>query len=486
MKIQPTIALSVKSPLYLKNINSEKTSKNCDSTNLLQPSSYNLLFKGFSPKYFKAKTYLNSVKEQLGESFNPRMTDVYRMDMNKLDGIQDGIKVFKGLSFKEIAFIARSLLSVAVNRGCSNGCSHCYAKANPHKKETDDYINKMSWDDFTSLTDGFVELNKRLGFYLSAPDLHFEGHIRDYITPFHDSDSIELSLKDNNNQEHDFIDISQRISDAIGLKNIFDTSGWTPQHKTKQLRAEKFVNYYSKPENKQKISDFNVSLNPFHALNTRSIMERRAGNIEQAEKFQDLYTDRMANVFFTFTPMLKRGYLTILYRAVMSDDPNPLFNGFRMEDLDALSNKIFSKLKTMYENDLNGEQKYITNKKQINDYLHKLKKDIKKYKDDFTVTGRGIETFGKNNSYYENTLNNIDLVNRIFTERKDPESLLYANTAGIIDANGDYYLTTFFSTYPTELKLNFANKNKKTTRISPSLQEDIVVKRSSINNQYLE
>ncbi len=53
---------------------------------------------------------------------------------------------------------------------------------------------------------------------------------------------------------------------------------------------------------------------------------------------------------------------------------------------------------------------------------------------------------------------------------------------GIVDSNGDYYITTYYTTFPTELKLNFKNKNKQTPPIRPSLQEDLVISRDVINN----
>ena len=89
---------------------------------------------------------------------------IYNLNLDKLNGIQEGIKVFDGLNMKEIAFVSQSILEVAVNRGCNNMCAHCYADAKPHIKEDETHINKMSWNDFTNLTEGYKELNKRLGF----------------------------------------------------------------------------------------------------------------------------------------------------------------------------------------------------------------------------------------------------------------------------------------------------------------------------------
>lgn len=479
MKIPSHTTYIIKPQTYSDNLINQQTNPNYQTSISLSMPSYNVLFNGFSPKYFKAQAYLDTVKQRLG-GFEKNATDVYKMDLNKLDGIQEGIKVFDGLNFKEIAFIARSLTSIAINRGCSNLCSYCYAEAKLPQKETDEFINKMSWNDFNAITDGFNELNNRLGFYLSAPNER--DLFKYYSTAFHDSDCMELVLKDNENKEHDFIDIAEKIYDSTGVLTLFDTSGWNPQNQFMQQRAEKYVKCFSNRDNMMKIAGFNVSLNPFHILNTKSVIEKRAGNIEKSEKLQNLYIKRMANMFFSFTPLLKKGYLGIIYKAVPNSGNSNEFEGFKKSDLDNLTEKILSELKKMYIEDLNSEQKYITNKKQINDYIHKIRHITRENFQKFTLTGRGIETFGKNNSYYEYTKDKINTFNQTFKECTNPIDLLKEKIVGVLDANGNYYLTTYWSTYPTELKLNFENKNKKTAPINPALQEDLVIKKNVINN----
>ena len=55
--------------------------------------------------------------------------------INKLEGIQHGIKVFKNMSIKEIAFFLSTIAEFATLRGCYNNCAHCYADAKPPIKE---------------------------------------------------------------------------------------------------------------------------------------------------------------------------------------------------------------------------------------------------------------------------------------------------------------------------------------------------------------
>lgn len=488
MKIQALLAHNINPHLSLKNRQKEgyKNSQTSLSSMFLQTPSYTLCFMGYSPKYLKARAYLDMVRSSVG-GFEEKNFNIYKLDLNKLDGIQEGINVFNDLNLKEIAFISRSLFSVAVKRGCQNLCSHCYAEALPPKKETEEYINKMSWDDFTVLTDGFKELKTRLGFNPVYPTKR-EGY---YITPFHDADCMDLVIKDNSNVEHDFIDIAEKLYDSIGVRPLFDTSGWNPKNKVIQERAEKFVKYYSDNKNFDKIDTFNVSLNPFHILNTKCVLERRLGNIEKADKLEDIYTTRMANTFFTFTPLLKNKNLGIVYRAVDNNFRYPDFEGFKLSDLDDLTEKILRKLKKMYVADLKGEQKYITNKKQIISCIKKVRNEVydSKKQSYFMLAGRGIETFGKDNLYYPESMNKIIKGNKLFKKAKTPQDLLNVNSmwsSGVLDANGDYYMTTFYSTYPTELKLNFANKNKQTPPISPALQKDIVITKNVINNTNMD
>lgn len=188
--------------------------------------------KKFSPKFLSAKEYLKSafLTGKVGQ--NP---EIYDFNLNKLDGIQEGIKVFKGLNMKEIAFIAQTITEVAVIRGCRNICSHCYAGGQPPLREDENHINKMSWNDFEALTEGFKQLNERLGFSITKN----RRGVDPYMTAFHDADSIDMLLKDNSGREHDFIDISEALSSAFGLKLVFDTAGWSPKNKKAQARAEK-------------------------------------------------------------------------------------------------------------------------------------------------------------------------------------------------------------------------------------------------------
>lgn len=458
------------------------TQKLNQKTNILESSNdekiqYNpnfssITFKNLSPKYLKAKQYLNSC-----EIKSKTETILQRdFDLNKLDGIQEGIKVFKGLNMKEIAFFLLTAREFAIFRGCYNMCSHCYADAKPPIKEKDNYIQRMSWEDFTSITGGIKELNNRLGFYATAPDNKIDKY-RYFATPFHDADCIDIVLRDRNGKEYDFIDIYKELNEATGLSVIFDTAGWFPNNKAAQQRAEKIVDYFKKPENFKNKINFNVSFNPFHSINTRSIMLLKEGKSEeQAKKLRDLYTTRMANVLFTLTPLLRYKEFRLLARSF--EDGIDGLEGFTKSDLDSLFKETMAKLKKLYIEDMNTTQKYIKNKKNILNNLHQYKK---RYIVDTRInyTEKLYKISSKENSCSQNTNKRVEYSNKIIKELQDT---YFKDFLGIVDSNGSFYLTSFIASYPTEIKLNLSSSDKKTAPIRPNLQENIIVTKNTINN----
>lgn len=445
--------------INLKDVNSQ----NIDSL----PSYYYPVNFGNVSKLAKAKQYLNS---QINLSDLVDM-NLNKLDLNKLDGIQEGIKVFEGLNMKEIKFFLNSVMEFAVSRGCANGCVHCYADAVPktlHAKNN--FLSNMDWDDFKSLTEGVKELKTRLGFN------PIEKH-KPYLAPFHDADSLDFVIKDNKGNEHDFIDVANELYDAFELPLVFDTSGWFKGHTTLQKRAEKFVKHYLDPNNRQNIIQFNISFNPFHALNAKAVEFKKAGDIEKANKFRDLYTSRMANAMFTFTPMHRTNRLGIIKRAFSSEDTR--FEGFKKLDLDALFSETTEKLKDLYIRDFEGEQKIIKNKKQIADNIHKFKKIYQKSAGGvFQETDRARRYFNldkvKSKEVDNKWLGHIK-------QAKNANDLCEGKYYGILDANGDYHITSYMVTVPTDIKLNFKNSGKKTMPIKPNFYEDARITRELIN-----
>ena len=432
-----------------------------------------------SPKYFAAKTYLCMAKQAYKKV---KTLDLYMFDLNKLDGIQEGINVFKGLNMKEIAFVADTVAEITVNRGCRNICAHCYASAKAPIKETANQINKMSWNDFTSLTDGFEELNKRVGF----PVVVQKKNKHAMAIPFHDADCSSIILKDNEGKEHDFIDIAERLDKAFHLPVLFDTAGWNIQDVKAQKRMEKYVEYYSKSENFKKLEGFNLSVNPFHAMYAKSLELKQNRKPELAEKLYDLYTTRMANVLFTLTPLQKNPNFEFIARSAANDSKVP--KGFKEKDLRVLYMDILEKVNNLYKKDMKSAQKVVKNEDEAFEYFNNYYKRLENISPTIGMSARAEKFVDKNDEIAkfgerrkQQNIKDIQSLKRIKDLRKlnkDMNNHFY----GIIDANGDYYLTTFHTSFPTEIKFNFENKGKTTAPIAPYLQKDTPLTRNVINN----
>lgn len=432
-----------------------------------------------SPKYFAAKTYLCMAKQAYKKV---KTLDLYMFDLNKLDGIQEGIEVFKGLNMKEIAFVADTIAEIPVNRGCRNICAHCYANAKAPVKETANTINKMSWNDFTSLTDGFEELNKRVGFSIFSQ----KSNKHAMIIPFHDADCSSIVLKDNDGKEHDFIDIAERFEKVFNLPILFDTAGWNIQDVKAQKRMEKYVEYYSKPENFKKLEGFNLSVNPFHAMYAKSLELKQNRKPELAEKLYDLYTTRMANVLYTLTPLQENPRFNFIARSAANDSKVP--KGFKEKDLRALYMDILEKVNNLYKKDMKSAQKVVKNEDEAFEYFNNYYKRLENISPTIGMSARAEKFVDKNDEIAkfgerrkQQNIKDIQSLKRIKDLRKlnkDMNNHFY----GIIDANGDYYLTTFHTSFPTEIKFNFENKGKTTAPIAPYLQKDTPLTRNVINN----
>ncbi len=451
----------------------------------VQQQNYKPSFSGAMPvnihsnKFFAAQTYLNTAKEALSKVQN---LDLYNFDLNKLNGIQEGIKVFDGLNMKEIAFVANSVAEIAVNRGCRNICVHCYANAKAPINETSNQINKMSWNDFSALTDGFEELNKRMGFSV----FNRKNNKHPMVIPFHDADCSEVLLKDNNGTEHDFIDIAERLKKVFNLPVYFDTSGWNIKDAKAQKRMEKYVEYYSKPENFNKLEQINLSINPFHSMYAKSLELKQNNKPELAAKIYDLYTTRMANVLYTMTPLQKNPNFNFIARATANNSKVP--EGFKEKDLRLMFMDILDKLNDLYKADLNGNQKLVKNEDEMFEFFDNFYHELNEISTSISIAERSSKIVSPNDKMVmeskmrqEQSINDVMSIKSIRDFRKVNKDM-DRHFHGIIDANGNYYLTTYHVSFPTEIKLNFENKDKKTAPIAPLLQQDLPFRKSVINN----
>ena len=433
----------------------------------------------FKSSWVKQSALAKEMIKERAARGNLKNIDIFKLDLAKLEGIQEGIKVFEGLSLKEIALMLTTMSEVATVRGCRNNCAHCYADAKPPIKETEEQINKMSWEDFKTLTGGIKELNRRLGFKISGEKIITEDR---YLVPFHDSDGTDVILKDKHGKEHDFIEIAEELYDAMGIELVFDTSGWNLSDKKAQQRAEKYVEYYSSNSNNMEpILEMNISLNPFHSLYKTSVDLREKGEDEKSQKLRDLYTTRMANAFYTFTPFFKNAKFSILKTSVRDGEK---FKDFNVNSINELFDEILIKLRRMYKNDLETEQKYVSSKKEIESILKILKNKYKMQPTrTITYTEKAQKSFGATGvtAFDHFGVLNTDINEHEYFEHIDEYRFNYV---GVIDANGNYYFTNYEHSIPTELSLNLSSKGKTTAPIRPYLS-NVVLTKEKINDLWI-
>ena len=106
MKLYP---IQTKTIQHISTQNSNIVQKDNQQTN---PSVVNLnniphyvCFKGSSDdEYSKAKKYLDYKKSTLSKTKQENLSLQY-FDVDRLEGIQKGIKVFDGLSFRQVVFV---------------------------------------------------------------------------------------------------------------------------------------------------------------------------------------------------------------------------------------------------------------------------------------------------------------------------------------------------------------------------------------------
>lgn len=267
---------------------------------------------GHIPKKFKfANTFqAKELKRDGIRFFNP----------DKLEGIQYGIDVFKDLSMREIMFLLYRFRNMAVKRGCHNACEHCFMEAVPAKKT----FSTMPYEDFEKITDGFAELNRRInkkmnnknpqclvgdGSQYQYNTLGAGEFISEPIALSFDSDGMEIILKDKNGNQYDYIDLMEKIYNSTGKNFIFDTVGWNPNNKELQARAEKYAKYFSDKNNKKKVQQVNLSVNPFNPIYIQSYkLGYRSGakndmnnpDILKGKTLYDTYINMAANMLVTF------------------------------------------------------------------------------------------------------------------------------------------------------------------------------------------
>lgn len=400
------------------------------------------------------------------------------MCMEPLEGLQFGIKAFEGLTMKDIQYMSENLHVIAVKRGCTHMCGHCYADAKPQNRE-------MSWEDFTRITQGYKKLRERMHgldiFGQNNPVAQNDNVCR--VTElYYDADCMDLAIKDKKGKVYDFIELSNEVWDGLGRKNVFDTSGWPVSNSKMQERAEKYVQHFSKPENMEKLEAFNVSFNVFNASYIASRKALKQGDYEKAKRLKNKFTDNMANVIFTFTPLLDKPNFHFLIRSFGKDAKKA--NDFNHKAMFSLVQEVFDKVMNLYQNDLNGEQKYIKNKDDLSLKAAILYGKMSKIDTGLNSSGR-MKKFMGDFGIKANLLEYDESIKRVIQDLKDRGRYHRAIMQRLIDTDGKVYHMNYARFFPTEIQLNLEQKDIPSPKLA-NMQPDFVVTQEMINRPEIQ
>ena len=424
-------------------------------------------------KFLHAKFAVKSIKKYIEKTNQQDNFLLRHYSMEFIDGLQNGIKVFKGLSMKEIQYLSENLHVIAVKRGCKNMCAHCYADAKPQNRE-------MSWEDFTAITRGFKTLRKRfegLDIYGKNNPVTRDDLLSQTTELFYDADCMDLAIKDKKGRVYDFTELSTELYDSLGRRTAFDTSGWNRNNPKMQARAEKYAEYFSSPENMEKLNAFNVSFNVFNASYVASRKALKNGDFDKAKRLRARYVDNMANTLFTFTPLIDNPKFHILARSFDFKAKNA--NGFNPKNLRNLAQDIIERVAELYHQDLNGSRKYIKSQNMMDEKMANLIMKMNHLDTELNSSGR-MKKFMEEFGIKANLLEYDDGMKKVIEDLKETGRYHRYIMQRMIDADGKVYHMNYARFIPTEIQLNIPNKNIPSPKLA-NLQEDFVLTKELLN-----
>lgn len=371
--------------------------------------------------------------------------------LNKLEGLQYGLETFENIPIKEIYHIMKKsdTLELALVRGCRNGCKHCYVGARPPIKNDAKHTSKMQFEDFLRFTHDFGTMKDRLKMYHPVGRVAF----------FRDADCKDIYLTDRHGIEHPYQEINKIFYARTGLRSIFDTAGWDIKDIETQRRMDDFVDYYSQKGRMREIAQINISVNPFGNLMQESNALAAKGQTAESKEKRNAYVKNMANVFFTFTPLVKRRKFSVIGRSLPYTADKVGEKPYNSKAYNLLVKDILKELEEMYRKDLCGDQRVIKKSSQIKSNLEEIKTLC-------SSPDTNIGESARNNTFYSN------VPTKQYTHKEVRDKF---NT--FIDTNGEVYLVSGSNVYKTTTHLDFREKNKKTAKILPEPKEIIDVKK---------
>ena len=407
------------------------------------------------------KLLLSSQKALAKIFFQAHNPDFF--SLNLLEGIQKDIPIFKGLSLKDIAFVGQDLHAIIAKQGCYSKCLHCYAGAQKPLKESSFSVNSVLFDDIKSLAEGFKLLKNRTGInFVRNSGIKYNAFV-------FDSDCMEVAAKDLSGNFHEFPELNKLVADGFGIKSIFDTSGWNPKSKIYQQRAQNIVDYYKQNGKMDELYQFNLSINPFHSMYEKSLELKQKGYSELSEKIYKAYVDRMSNALFTFIPLMSNKNFGIITRALPDSIPN--MHGYNIDALRNLINDIYESFSKRCIDDLSSHKTYIKNEFDLKTVLNICEAQLKGFDIDTNIvpSNKIKKLILKRNpdmdmESFKDIFPKAYFVDEQYVDLKlGKKSDFFDELYGkLIDITGKVYLSDNQRVIPTDLQLNYINKNKIT------------------------
>ena len=400
---------------------------------------------------------IKQILNNIPQTVKNREFPLGEINLNQIEGIQKGIPLFDGgklggrgkcegklVSMADIDFVTRRLETLNLFRGCDVGCTHCLKNAIPWAKNS----RTILFEDLLRFTEGFKTLSERFGFNVLNGNK--------YLNIIDDSNPTDIPIRGLTGS-HSLSEAIKVIFENLRIPVLMVTSGWNAKSVTAQISAEKLAKDFK--INPQSLKSFEVSVNPFAGIMEKSRNSLKSGDIEQANLYRKLYTNRITNAILTFFDLFlgKNPKGKLIYRHANNFEGNELVGE---EETKKLYLEIFAKLKEKLGDRIKEAPTLSPDAVTEFDKSHLIE-----------PSGRGRRYFpySYNMNLQSELISEAEKWNSMSAEEK--QKFLRDYSVKCIDINGDVY-TTFPAigvhsentmiehTVPTNIKLNYLNQSE--------------------------
>ena len=390
-------------------------------------------------------TYINKIPCSVKSGKYP----LSRIDLSRLEGIQQGIPLFQGeklLTMDLIAFITKRLETLNLFRGCTVGCSHCLKDAKAEGNRS------ILFEDLERFLDGFKLLNERLGFNV------FNGN--KYLSIVDDSNPSDFPIL-GKDRKHSVVEAIEKIYEKLNIPILFVTSGWNKGSDYAQKTSEELANAIQK--NPSMVESVDISINPFVGILEKSREALKNHNQDKADFLRNVYTSRMANVLSVFFKALEQNKAKIIYRHAPNIEGNEFVNENATKKL---YEEIYAKLQKIVGAAIEKVPKLKPENLTQFDKSHLIE-----------ASGRGRRFFRAETNFLEQQQLIDEAIDWECLNEREKFEKLRDGALKCIDINGNVYATMPASkvdyisapielTLPTPIQLNYENKKPTTSVFS--------------------